>query len=346
MASRTIPPIAPVPVIWLLGPAGSGKTSIVAALLDQWRPVLRRDLDAATATAEMLDWPLEAPRLRFLVTTGLNAEGAYDPAEDLAFIGSAPALVVAVLPAGEPDPKPLLEQLARLRSLGLEWPILLAQTDLHALYPPGAGHPMPYPYAADGTSGPAVPALLAAALKAQRAAFAGCAMGFVPVDLTAPEQRLPPGDYGLAALQAGIQRLAPTIAAALAPPAPPEPRLWSRAILPWALVAAAADAIPGLAGVPALAAQILLLRAVTRRFGLSSDGAMFANAVGLLGAGLVLRSILVWLTGGLEPLWGAAALALWSFVASCGMGALAIRFCRGEVIGSRPSAPEPGRAPS
>ncbi|UPY39434.1 hypothetical protein [Sediminicoccus sp. KRV36] len=51
----------------------------------------------------MLEWPPEAPRLRFLVTTGLNGETLYDPAQDIAFIGAAPALVLAVLRADEPN---------------------------------------------------------------------------------------------------------------------------------------------------------------------------------------------------------------------------------------------------
>ncbi|UPY37419.1 hypothetical protein [Sediminicoccus sp. KRV36] len=333
-----------IPVIWLLGPAVSGQTSIVSALLDRWRSDLRRDLSAATATAETLAWPPEAPRLRFLVTTGLNAEAPeYDPAEDLACLGQGPALILAVLRANEPEPQRLHAVLKQLRAQGVAWPILLVQTDLHALYPAGAPHPLPYPYTADGTPGPAVPAALATALKAQREGLEGLVAGCVPVDFTAPAQRLPPPGYGLTALQAAIGSLAPEIAASLAPPAPPEIGLWSRAILPWAAVAAVADAIPSLAGVPALGAQAMLLRAIARRFGLGADVAIWANAVGVLGTGLVLRSGLLWLLGDLPPLWSMAALAAWTFLASCVMGALAIRFCRGEARGSRPSIPEPGQ---
>jgi len=343
-SSKAEPPAPEPPVIWLLGPAGSGQTSLVAGLLDRWRSVLRQELTAATATSETLAWPHEAPRLRFLITTGLNGETRYDPGADLAFIGQAPALVLAVLRADEPDPRPLHALLTGLRERGLEGPLLLVQTDLHALYPAGAKHPMPYPYGPDGQPGPGVPAALSEALKAQRRRFDGLASGFVPVDLTSAAQGYSPGDYGLTALRAAIRRLAPELGKALAPPAPPEARLWSRAVLPWALVAAAADAIPGLMGLPALVVQGLLVRAVSRRYGLVSDVAVWANAIGALGAGLVLRSMLSWLLGGLEPLWGAAALAAWTFLASCLIGALAIRFCRSELMGLRPSTLEPGDA--
>jgi hypothetical protein len=345
-SSKAEPPVPEPPVIWLLGPACSGQTSLVAGLLDRWRSVLRQELTAATATSETLAWPPEAPRLRFLITTGLNSETPYDPGADLAFIGQAPALLLAVLRADETDPRPLHALLTGLRERGLDGPLLLVQTDLHALYPPGAKHPMPYPYGPDGQPGPGVPAALSEALKAQRRRFDGLAAGFVPVDLTSAAQGYPPRDYGITALRAAIRRLAPELTQALAPPAPPESRLWTRAILPWAAVAAAADMIPGLMGLPALVVQGWLLQAISRRFGLASDVAVWANAIGVLGTGLVLRSVLSWLLGGQEPLWAMAALAAWTFLASCVISALAIRFCRYEVLGLHPSTLEPEQARS
>ncbi|MEI6159473.1 MAG: hypothetical protein WCP77_06555 [Roseococcus sp.] len=332
------------PVIWLLGLPGSGQTSLVAGLLDQWRSVLRHDLAPATATAEMLEWPLEAPRIRFLITTGFTVEAPYDPAEDLAFIGQAPALILAVLRADEPDAGPLHALLTRVRATELHAPILLAQTDLHALYPRDARHPMPYPYGAGGLPGPGVPSVLAEALKAQRKLFDGVVAGFVPVDFTSAAQGFPPGDYGLAALRAAMHRLAPEWMTAIAPLAAPESGLWARAILPWALAAAAADALPGLVGVPALAAQGLLLRAISRRFGLSSDITVWAYAAGVLGTGLVLRSGLAWALNGLSPFGSMAALAAWSFLASCLIGVLAVRFCRIEAEGIHPSTLPPEQA--
>ena len=40
----------------------------------------------------------------------------------------------------------VLRRLQQARRRHPEWPVVVAQTGLHRLYPVGMGHPQPYPY--------------------------------------------------------------------------------------------------------------------------------------------------------------------------------------------------------
>lgn len=333
----------PLPVVWLLGPAGSGQTSLLAALTGGWRAVVRHELEAATPTAESLAWPQAEPKLRFLLTTGLEKGVPYDPAADIAFAGDAPGLIVATLRVDDAAPGPLLEVLRAARQARPDWPVLVVQTCLHALYPKGGRHVLPYPY--HDEPNPAVPRAVAEALAAQRARLRlildGRA-GFVAVDLTQPEQKMPPVDYGVPALRQALAVLAPEVATVLVPEADPAEGIWTGVVLPWALAAAVVDAppIPVIGGFPAILVQAGMVRAIARRFGVQADTVVWANFLGLLGVSFLLRFAVAWLVWRalrLVPLWGMAAAGAWTFAVSCGLGQAAIVFCRSEAEGRRPS---------
>jgi len=347
----TPPAVAPdpavetaMPVVWLLGPAGAGQTSVLAALTGGWRAVVRHSLEPATATAEFLAWPEEDPKLRFLLTTGLESGVPYDPAPDIAFAGSAPGLIIAVIRVDDAEPGPLIQALRAARLARPDWPVLVVQTCLHALYPKGGRHVLPYPYQ-DGRPESAAPQAVSQALAAQRAHFRPLLDGraaFVPVDLTQPEQELPPLDYGVPALRRAIGVLSPVVAASLAPAANPAEGVWARIVLPWAAAAAIMDAppIPVIGGLPAILIQAAMVRAIARRFGVQTDMVVWANFLGLLGVGFLLRFSLTWLVWRvlkLVPLGGMAAVGAWTFAVTCGIGQAAILFCRAESEGRRPT---------
>ncbi|MGM0450779.1 MAG: GTPase, partial [Pseudomonadota bacterium] len=86
----------PPPVVWLLGKAQSGKTSIIRALTGSTRAEIGNGFQACTRTASFYDFPEQAPVVRFLDTRGLG-EVAYDAGEDLAFCESQSHLVMAVM---------------------------------------------------------------------------------------------------------------------------------------------------------------------------------------------------------------------------------------------------------
>jgi len=87
-----------LPVIWLLGKTGAGKSSLIRCLTGVESAQLGNGFEPCTRTAEIFDFPQELPLMRFLDTRGLG-ETHYDPADDIAVCRdrSHVALVVARL---------------------------------------------------------------------------------------------------------------------------------------------------------------------------------------------------------------------------------------------------------
>ncbi len=286
---------ADAPVVWLLGKAQAGKSSIAAALTGA--PIaIGQGFRPITRTASVYDFPPEAPRIRFLDTRGL-AEAGYDPAEDIAWCRARAHLVLAVLRVQDQAPAPLPALLDRIRRADPATPIVIAQTALHDAYAPGETHALPYPWTGTAADDPRQDALRRM-LASQRAAFAalpGAAPRFVPIDFTQPGDGLSPPDYGFDALVGALAAVADARLAALlaAVRATAEGSL-DRVILWHAGAAAAADAVPvaGLAG--AAAVQARLLQALAVRYGVvwTRDRLLaFAGAVGtvmLLRQGLLM----------------------------------------------------------
>src|ERR1700693_293756 len=137
------------PVVWLLGKTGAGKTAIVAALTGDPRAEVGEGFEPCTRTAAFYDVPPEAPLLRFLDTRGLG-EADYDPATDIAWCEGQSHLLLVVMQVADPVQHGVLHVLRQARSRHPDWPVVVAQTGLHRLYPAGTGHPKPNPY----TGGP------------------------------------------------------------------------------------------------------------------------------------------------------------------------------------------------
>ena len=149
----------PAPVVWLLGRAQTGKTSIIHALTGSPTAGIGDGFRPCTRTARLYDFPAALPVVHFLDTRGLG-EVAYDPAEDMAWCEAQAHLVLVVVRALEPAHGPVFEALHAIRARHPDWPVLLAQTTLHEGYAPGAPHVLPYPYDRAPLS-PAVPEDLA-----------------------------------------------------------------------------------------------------------------------------------------------------------------------------------------
>ena len=289
---------ADAPVVWLLGKAQAGKSSIAAALTGA--PIaIGQGFRPITRTASVYDFPAEAPRIRFLDTRGL-AEAGYDPAEDIAWCRERAHLVLAVVRVQDQAPAPLPDLLDRIRRADPGTAIVIAQTALHDAYGPGETHALPYAWTgtASDDDNPSLPATLRRMLASQRAGFSrlrGAAPRFVPIDFTQPGDGLSPRDYGFDALVGALAAVADARLAALlaAVRATAEGSL-DRIILWHAGAAAAANAVP-VAGLAAAAAvQARLLQALAVRYGVvwTRDRLLaFAGAVGtvmLLRQGLLL----------------------------------------------------------
>jgi uncharacterized protein (DUF697 family)/GTPase Era involved in 16S rRNA processing len=76
-------PKSVLPVVWLLGKTGAGKSSLVRALTDQKDADIGNGFQSCTRSARSYDFPPDQPLVRFLDTRGLG-EAGYDSAEDLA----------------------------------------------------------------------------------------------------------------------------------------------------------------------------------------------------------------------------------------------------------------------
>jgi uncharacterized protein (DUF697 family)/predicted GTPase len=290
------------PVVWLLGKTGAGKTAIVAALTGDPRAAVGEGFEPCTRTAAFYDVPLEVPLLRFLDTRGLG-ETAYDPTNDIAWCEGQSHLLLIVMQVADPAQHTVLHVLKEARRRHPDWPVIVAQTGLHRLYPVGAGHPKQYPF----TGGPEdeahalVPHALRQALAHQRRLFdrsAGRPPRFVPIDFTVSEDGLPPEDFGLEMFWRALEEAGPKAFEALhlARADAHSDRIRAKArplIYGYGAAAAGAGAVPiPMVGVSGLAGILAaMLRALAIRYAVAWTPGAFAQFSGAIGGGA-----LVWWT--------------------------------------------------
>ncbi len=152
----------------------------------------------------MYAYPNDAECLvHFLDTRGLG-EASYNPAEDLAFCQNQAHLLMVVVRAMDHAQAAVLDAVRAVRKAKPEWPVIVVQTALHDGYALGAGHALPYPFDTEPWPN-AVSPELTRSLRHQRTEFSGLASRFVAVELTLPEDGLPPEHYGLESLWNAIE---------------------------------------------------------------------------------------------------------------------------------------------
>jgi uncharacterized protein (DUF697 family) len=316
-------------VVWLIGKAQSGKTSIIRALTGSPNAEIGNGFRPCTRTARLYDFPGEVPVVRFLDTRGLG-EVAYDPTEDIRYCESQAHLVLGVVKVTDLAQESVFSVLHAVRRRHPQWPVLIAQTGLHEGYPPDVGHCLPYPY--DRQPWPAaIPTDLSRALLAQREALVrsgGRLPGatppvWVPIDLTLPEDGLEPTDYGIKALWAAIDAVSNLELRARLCGDVAVRDTFARAAHPQcvghALAAAAIGALPvvDLVGVPAVQAK--LLHSLATLYGQGWTGRELSEFLGFLGvgvgAGYLTRHLGRWLVK-LVPYLGQTLGAVWGATAS------------------------------
>ncbi|XOZ35067.1 GTPase family protein [Halomonadaceae bacterium KBTZ08] len=310
----------PPPVVWLLGKAQSGKTSLIRALTGSPRATIGNGFQACTRTASFYDFPEQAPVVRFLDTRGLG-EVAYDAAEDLAFCESQAHLVMAVMKAADPDQEAVMEALKTVRKRHPEWPVVLVHTALHELYPPGADHLVPWPFG-DSVLPEAVPSDLQRVLS-ERDELSEKLPGHAPVvsvavDFTLEEDGFVTPDYGLEGLWQAIEETATFELRARLQQDPGLRDLFSRAAHPqitgYSLAAAGAGALPlvDVALLPAL--QVRMLHVLGRIYQQPWDLRRSSEFFGLLGLSALAGHGLRWAGRSLVkmvPGWGQTLGAAW-----------------------------------
>src|ERR1700693_156826 len=290
------------PVVWLLGKTGAGKTAIVAGLTGDPYAEVGEGFEPCTRTAAFYDVPPEVPLLRFLDTRGLG-EADYDPAKDIAWCEKQSHLLLVVMQVSDPVQHTVMRVLREARRRHPDWPVVVAQTGLHRIYPVGKRHPTPYPYTgrSDDARHPTLPHGLRQALALQRRLFDGLPgppPRFVPIDFTVPEDGFPPHDFGLEMFWRVLQEVGPNAFEALhlARADAESDRIRAKArplIYGYSAAAAGAGAVPiPMIGVGGLAAILAItLRALAIRYGVAWTPSAFAKFSGAVGGGA-----LVWWT--------------------------------------------------
>lgn len=287
------------PVLWLVGKVQSGKSSIVRALTGSDDAEIGKGFKPCTRTARIFDFPQQAPVMRFLDTRGI-AEADYDPAEDVAFSRARAHVLIAVMRALDTQQDAVLSIVRSAREANGDWPVVVAQTSLHEGYPPGMGHPLPYPWsaAADTAAAAGIPDGLARALTHQRGQFDALPgrgpVAFVPIDFTRATDGFEPQNYGLDAMLDTLDRIAPlAFAVALKELRQPRSDDLSHAarphVLGYAMAAAAADVFPiaGAIAVPGIQAK--MLHSVASIYGVAWTRNTMMEFAGALGAGTLTR---------------------------------------------------------
>ena len=221
----------PVPVIWLFGKTGSGKSSIVRYLTGATAAEIGNGFRPQTKTALQYDFPTsDQPIVKFLDTRGLGEVG-YDAAEDLAAFDSQAHVIVVVARVMDHALAELIEPLKQVRAARPTRPVVLALTCLHEAYP-FEQHPDPDPFEigrgsrADGQRSeaeteapPSSSSLnpqpstlnlnLQRSLAEQQQRFKGQVDRIVPIDLTKPEEGFAQPEFGGRRLEEALIEVLP-----------------------------------------------------------------------------------------------------------------------------------------
>lgn len=271
-----------LPVIWLLGKAGAGKSSVVQRLTGDSRAKIGNGFTPCTKTAMHYDHPAApspagsptAPVMRFLDTRGLG-EANYDPAEDLAAASAGSHAVLILTRVDDTSQGELLTALksekVKLQSMAL----LHVHTALHT-----------------------VPASELTRAIEYNKNLVDDALGRKPenvlIDFTDENDGFEDPDRGLTELRRAIIELVPELSRVLAKTDAKDREeafflTHKNDLLGYAAAAAAADIVPaiGLFAVPSI--QGKLLHTLAARYGIVWDKRVALEFVAVMGSGFLYR---------------------------------------------------------
>jgi uncharacterized protein (DUF697 family)/predicted GTPase len=271
-----------LPVLWLLGKAGAGKSSIVQRLTGDTRATIGNGFAPCTKTAMYYDHPVTGspagepvgPVMRFLDTRGLG-EANYDPADDLAEASSGSHALLLLTRVDDTSQAELLRALKSVSGKLSNMALLHVHTALHTV--PTNELPRAIEYNKN---------LIADAL--------GRIPPNVLIDFTDPDDAFEDSDRGLIELRAAIIELVPELNRVLTQfeAKDKEESLFlthNREILGYAAAAAAADVFPaiGLFAVPTI--QGKLLHTLAGRYNITWDKRIAMEFVAAMGSTFLYR---------------------------------------------------------
>ena len=126
-----------LPVVWLLGKTGAGKSSLVRALTEATDAEIGNGFQPCTRTALAYDFPPERPLVRFLDTRGLG-EAGYDPADDLQACRDRGHVLLVVCRIDDPVQGMVAEALSAITGADSNKRVILVRTGLDLVPDPEA----------------------------------------------------------------------------------------------------------------------------------------------------------------------------------------------------------------
>ena len=317
----------PVPIFWLFGKTGSGKTSIIRQLTGAEDAEIGTGFKPQTKASRQFDFPdSEQPLLRFLDTRGLG-EHAYDPAEDIAAFNEQAHVVVVTVRLLDHALESILEPLREIRAAQPLRPVLLVLTHAHDAYPQQQ-HPTPDPFETGDWSG-APDETLQRAFDAQRERFSGLCDRTVVIDLTHPDDGFEQPAWGAARLTTALRELLPaayrqtllTLDDARQSLLDLQARRSAPHVAAYSLAAASAAAVPvPWVDIPiVLAIQSHMVYRLAQIHGQSPAASDFLKAIGPIGARLLTRLAIRELLKAV-PYVGQAANAALAYAYTYGLG--------------------------
>ncbi len=263
-----------LPVLWLLGKTGAGKSSIIQRLTGDARAEIGTGFEPCTRSAMLYEHPKVAPVLRFLDTRGLG-EAGYDPSDDLRMAQQGSHALLVITRVDDPAQETLIDALNALEDSREQLAVLHVHTALHTL-----------------TNTDLQRAIEHNARQIKHVMQMD--VESVSVDFTDPDDGFEDPDLGLIQLREAIIEMVPELARVLTRQSgeSQEDALFlsvRREILGYAGACGAIDLLPalGLVAVPSI--QGKMLHTLAGRYGLSWDKRMASDFIAALGTSFVYR---------------------------------------------------------
>lgn len=341
----------PVPVLWLFGKTGSGKTSLIkhltraddAQIGSGFRPETRQSRRYAFPAADQ-------PLMEFLDTRGLG-EAGYDPHEDITAFDATAHLMLVSVRAADHAQQAVVEPLRVIRRAKPERPVILVLTALHDLYP-GEEHLQPDPFGeapGDPWDRSRIPADLARSLDDQVRRFDGLVDAVVPLDLTLPSDGFRDPAYGSQRLKQALIDALPetyrqtflTMSEVMSSLQTLHQRQAKPYVLAAATMAATAAAVPvPWIDIPAVAGlQSDLIRRLAQLYGQPLEREHFLQMAGAVGGRVLIRQTFRGLLK-LIPFVGQAANSALAFASTYALGEACCWFYGERLAGHSPTHAE------
>lgn len=353
----------PIPVFWLFGKTGSGKTSIVRFLTNAERATIGNGFRPETKQSQRYDFPsAEQPLIQFLDTRGLGEVG-YDPQEDIAAFADTAQLMLVTIRVGDRASGTIVEPLRQIRKANPDRPVVLAITCLHEMLgKDDLPDPDPFSGSAEGSSEEArevgtrqswddehIPPLLRQTLDSTIKDFEGLFDAVVPIDFTLPEDGYRDPNYGgerltqtlVQQLPAAYRQSFLTMTDVLSSLEELHEEQAGPYILAAATMAATAAAVPvPWVDIPVVAGiQSDLVRRLSGLYEQSLDWQQFLQMAGAVGGRLLLRQA-VRAPLKLVPVLGQAANSALAFASTYGLGEACCWYYGKRLSGHAPTKAE------